>query len=193
MDIESVRHTLEQANLVSIGVGFLLGFVFTFNPVALASIPVSLAYVTKAHEPKKAALFGGMFILGMVIAQALLGLIAGFGGQWVQKIIGLARAFAAEPALVLLDEPSAGLNRQEKEDLARFILRLRFDWKVSMLWIEHDLQMVSDLADRVHVLNLGECIASGTPEEVKRVPAVIDAYVGDEQAGVTKQACVVAR
>jgi cytochrome c-type biogenesis protein len=59
MDIESVRHTLEQANLVSIGVGFLLGFIFTFNPVALASIPVSLAYVTKAHKPKKAALFGG--------------------------------------------------------------------------------------------------------------------------------------
>src|SRR6266567_1775165 len=70
MDIASVRHTLEQANLASIGVGFLLGFVFTFNPVALASIPVSLAYVTKAHEPKKAARFGGMFILGMVLLLA---------------------------------------------------------------------------------------------------------------------------
>src|SRR5712692_4504192 len=110
-----------------------------------------------------------------------------------QKIVGFARAMAADPKLLLLDEPGSGLTRDEKEDLARFILRLRFDWKVSILWIEHDLQLVSDLADRVHVLNLGECIASGTPEEVKRVPAVIDAYVGDEQAGVTKQACVVAR
>jgi len=66
MDIASVRHTLEQANLASIGIGFLLGFLFTFNPVALASIPVSLAYVTKATEAKKAVLFGAMFILGMV-------------------------------------------------------------------------------------------------------------------------------
>jgi branched-chain amino acid transport system ATP-binding protein len=97
-----------------------------------------------------------------------------------QKIVGFARAMAADPMLLLLDEPGSGLTRDEKEDLARFILRLRFDWKVSVLWIEHDLQMVSDLADRVHVLNLGECIASGTPEEIKRVPAVINAYVGDE-------------
>jgi branched-chain amino acid transport system ATP-binding protein len=99
-----------------------------------------------------------------------------------QKIVGFARAMAADPKLLLLDEPGSGLTRDEKEDLARFILRLRFAWKVSILWIEHDLQMVSDLADRVHVLNLGECIASGTPAEVKRVPAVITAYVGDEQA-----------
>jgi cytochrome c-type biogenesis protein len=102
MDSESVRHTLEQANLVSIGVGFLLGFVFTFNPVALASIPVSLAYVTKAHEPKKAALFGGMFILGMVLAQALLGLIAGLGGQWVQKLLGRQWGLLLGPLLILL-------------------------------------------------------------------------------------------
>jgi branched-chain amino acid transport system ATP-binding protein len=97
-----------------------------------------------------------------------------------QKIVGFARAMAADPELLLLDEPGSGLTRDEKEDLARFILRLRFDWKVSILWVEHDLQLVSDLADRVHVLNVGECIASGAPEEVKRVPAVISAYLGDE-------------
>ena len=105
-----------------------------------------------------------------------------------QKIVGFARAMAADPKLLLLDEPGSGLTRDEKEDLARFILRLRFDWKVSILWIEHDLQMVSDLADRVHVLNLGECIASGTPAEVKRVPAVISAYVGDERIATTEPA-----
>jgi branched-chain amino acid transport system ATP-binding protein len=101
-----------------------------------------------------------------------------------QKIVGFARAMAADPKLLLLDEPGSGLTRDEKEDLARFILRLRSGWKVSILWIEHDLQMVSDLADRVHVLNLGECIASGTPDEIKRMPAVVDAYVGggDETA-----------
>jgi branched-chain amino acid transport system ATP-binding protein len=108
-----------------------------------------------------------------------------------QKIVGFARAMAADPKLLLLDEPGSGLTRDEKEDLARFILRLRFDWKVSILWIEHDLQLVTDLADRVHVLNIGECIASGAPEEVKRMPAVISAYVGDEPiAGPARSARV---
>lgn len=63
MDLEAVRATLEQASLVSLGIGFLLGFVFTFNPVALASIPVALAYVTKAREPKTAVRYGAMFML----------------------------------------------------------------------------------------------------------------------------------
>src|SRR5262249_6500857 len=99
-----------------------------------------------------------------------------------QKIVGFARAMAADPKLLLLDEPGSGLARDEKEDLARFILRLRFDWKVSILWIEHDLQMVTDLADRVHVLNLGERIASGTPDEVRRDPAVVSAYIGEDAA-----------
>jgi cytochrome c-type biogenesis protein len=102
MDIESVRHTLEQANLASIVVGFVLGFVFTFNPVALASIPVSLAYVTKAHETKKAVLFGGMFIFGMVLMQALLGFITGFGGQWVAKIVGRQWGLLLGPLLIVL-------------------------------------------------------------------------------------------
>jgi branched-chain amino acid transport system ATP-binding protein len=97
-----------------------------------------------------------------------------------QKIVGFARAMAAEPELLLLDEPGSGLTRDEKEDLARFILRLRDDWGVSILWIEHDVQMVMDLADRVHVLNLGQCIASGRPDEVRQVPAVIEAYVGSD-------------
>ncbi|TAL73928.1 MAG: cytochrome C biogenesis protein, partial [Burkholderiaceae bacterium] len=81
---------------------FLLGFVFTFNPVALASIPVSLAYVTKAREPKTATLYGGMFILGMVITQTLLGLIAGFGGHWVRQLVGREWGLVLGPALILL-------------------------------------------------------------------------------------------
>jgi branched-chain amino acid transport system ATP-binding protein len=98
----------------------------------------------------------------------------------LQKVVGFARAMAAEPKLLLLDEPASGLTREEKEDLARFILRLRHDWKVSILWIEHDLQMVMDLADRVHVLESGRHIAAGSPEEVRCVPSVIAAYFGSE-------------
>lgn len=96
----------------------------------------------------------------------------------IQKIVGLARALALEPALLLLDEPSAGLTRDERDDLARFILRIKHDLKLPMVWIEHDMQMVADLADRIHVLNYGRTLASGTPEAVLSDPQVISAYLG---------------
>jgi branched-chain amino acid transport system ATP-binding protein len=99
----------------------------------------------------------------------------------IQKIVGLARALALEPALLLLDEPSAGLTRDERDDLARFILRIKHDLKLPMVWIEHDMQMVADLADRIHVLNHGRTLASGTPEAVLNDPAVVRAYLGRGQ------------
>src|SRR5262245_10650406 len=96
----------------------------------------------------------------------------------IQKIVGLARALALEPSLLLLDEPSAGLTRDERDDLARFILRIKHDLKLAMVWIEHDMQMVADLADRIHVLNYGRTLASGRPDTVFNDPAVIEAYLG---------------
>lgn len=95
-----------------------------------------------------------------------------------QKIVGVARAFAMAPQLLLLDEPGSGLTRDEKENLARFLVRLKHDVQISTIWIEHDLQLVMDLADRVHVLHLGECIASGPPEEVCNDAQVVAAYLG---------------
>jgi branched-chain amino acid transport system ATP-binding protein len=96
----------------------------------------------------------------------------------IQKIVGFARALALEPALLLLDEPSAGLNRDEREDLARFILRIKHELKITMVWIEHDMQMVADLADRIHVLDYGRTLAEGAPAEVLRDPRVVAAYLG---------------
>ena len=93
-------------------------------------------------------------------------------------MVGFARALALEPAVLLLDEPSAGLNRDEREDLARFILRIKHQLGIAMIWIEHDMQMVSDLADRIHVLNYGRTLAEGQPDEVLSHPAVIEAYLG---------------
>jgi cytochrome c-type biogenesis protein len=85
MDIEAVRNTLEQASLASLAIGLAISFFFSFNPVALAAIPVSLAYVTKAQAPQRAVLLGSMFVLGMIVTHALLGLVVGLGGGWIQR------------------------------------------------------------------------------------------------------------
>lgn len=100
----------------------------------------------------------------------------------VQKIVGFARALAMEPRLLLLDEPSAGLNRENKETLARFILRIRQEKRTSMIWVEHDMQMVSDLADRIYVMDYGRYVTQGSPQEVLSDSRVIEIYLGSKSA-----------
>lgn len=111
MDLDTLRSTLEQAGPASVAIGFAAGFLFSFNPVALASIPVSLAYVTKAHETRRALVLGSMFVLGMLVTHALLGLAAGLGGAWVQKLIGRQWGLLLGPLLILLGVVWAGWVR----------------------------------------------------------------------------------
>ena len=105
---------------------------------------------------------------------------AGTLSYGLRKIVELARAIAIQPELILLDEPMAGMNQEEKEDMARFIIDLNREWKITVVMIEHDMGVVMDISKRIAVLDFGEKIAEGTPDEVIKNKRVQQAYLGDE-------------
>ena len=111
MEAEALRSAVENAGLAAAGIGFLAGLAFGFNPVALASIPVSLAYVTKGRDKAEALFFGSMFILGMVLTHVVLGIVAGLGGKWAAEITGRAWGLLLGPLLIVLGLMWAGWLR----------------------------------------------------------------------------------
>jgi branched-chain amino acid transport system ATP-binding protein len=98
----------------------------------------------------------------------------------IQKRVEVARALTLDPQLLLLDEPMAGMNIEEKEDIVRFIMDIKKERKTTIILVEHDLGVVMDISDRINVLDFGELIGSGTPQEVAANPTVIEAYIGED-------------
>jgi branched-chain amino acid transport system ATP-binding protein len=103
----------------------------------------------------------------------------------LQKRVELGRALALDPKILLLDEPMGGCNHEEKEDMARFVLDVNEEWGVTVILIEHDMGVVMDISDRVAVLDMGQKIAEGTPDEVRANPRVIKAYLGETKTIAT--------
>ena len=117
-------------------------------------------------------------IIDFLEIQAIRKTPAGRLPYGLQKRVELARALAAEPLLLLLDEPMAGMNVEEKEDMCRFILDVNGEFGTTIALIEHDMGVVMDISDRVAVLDYGRKIADGTPDQVRKDQAVLDAYLG---------------
>ncbi|MGE4299553.1 MAG: ABC transporter ATP-binding protein [Desulfovibrionaceae bacterium] len=108
--------------------------------------------------------------------------VAGRLPYGVQKRVELGRALAAEPSLILLDEPMAGMNLEETEDMARYIIDINEEWGVTVLLVEHDMGVVMDISDHVVVLDFGSVLAEGAPDAVQRNAAVVSAYLGEDDS-----------
>jgi branched-chain amino acid transport system ATP-binding protein len=175
------RRTFQNLELfreASVRENVTLGLVYRHKANAIAEfldLPASRARRRRADEEASRVLEScGLHDVADVPVSAL--------PYGVQKSVELARALAGRPKLLLLDEPAAGMNPEESRRVAATVRRLRDDHGITVLLIEHDMRVVMTVCDRVVVLDHGEKIGEGTPGEVRRAPAVIRAYLGDEAA-----------
>ena len=177
-----------------------LGVARTFQNLALFAhmSVIDNIKVGRHHLLRKGFLAGGLYwftgarseelahhaaveeVIDFLEIQAIRHRAAGTLPYGLRKRVELARAVAAKPRLLLLDEPMAGMNLEEKEDMARYIHDLSREWAMTIVMIEHDMGVVMDMSDRVMVLNFGEKIAEGTPAEVSAHPQVRAAYLGGD-------------
>jgi len=178
-----------------------LGVARTFQNIALfkgMTVVDNLLIGRHVHE-RRGVLAGGLYwgpakseeianrevvedIIDFLEIQHIRKKVVGTLAYGLQKRVELARALALEPRLLLLDEPMAGMNAEEKEDMARFILDINEDRGTTIVMIEHDMGVVMDVSHRVTVLSFGEKIADGTPEAVQGDAAVQEAYLGQSRA-----------
>lgn len=177
-----------------------LGISRTFQNIALYTNMTALDNLMAARHlhMKSNILTGGLFfgparreeianrevveeIIEFLEMEAIRKSIVGTLSYGLRKRVELGRALALEPKLLLLDEPMAGMNQEEKEDMARFILDIHEQRGTTILLIEHDVGLVMDISSRIVALDFGQKIAEGTPEEISRDEAVIRAYLGQEQ------------
>jgi cytochrome c-type biogenesis protein len=159
---EALQQAVANAGIAAIGIGFLAGLLFSFNPVAMASIPVSLAYVTKARERKQAILFGVMFIVGMLVIHTAMGFVAGLGGLWVASLVGREWGLVLGPFLILLGLMWAGWVRLP---LPAFALKAK---RPSAIWSAFILGAVFSIAvcpvcTPALVVMLGATVGLGSP------------------------------
>ncbi len=142
----------------------------------------SMLYWGKAQEEEIKFRRFAEDIIDLLEIQAIRDKHVGELAYGLQKRVELGRALAMKPAILLLDEPMAGMNAEEKEDMARFILDVNEEHGVTIVLIEHDMGVIMDISDRIAVLNFGQKIGEGTPEEVSHNPAVVQAYLGEDES-----------
>jgi len=121
-------------------------------------------------------------VIDLLEIEAIRGNTVGSLSYGLQKRVEMGRALAMRPSLLLLDEPMAGMNSEEKEDMARFILDINEEHGVTIVLIEHDMGVVMDISDRICVLNFGQKIGEGTPDEVRNNKQVVEAYLGEDKS-----------
>lgn len=159
---EVLREAVEQASLAAMGISFVAGFFFSVNPVALAAIPVSLAYVTKARETRQALLFGTMFILGILVTHLALGFIAGMGGLRVKVLLGRAWGLLLGPLLILLGLLWLGWLRLPLPALSFRATRVMGAWSAFALSIPFSVAICPVCTPALVVL-LGVAAGSASP------------------------------